>query len=244
MSNTTPSPNMNMPVPVVGTDPGSDWATNIDACLSIVDSHNHASGQGVQVTPSGLNINADLPFGGNNATTLRSTRFSSQGSPLAGGSDLDCLYVSGGDLYYNDGSGNQIRLTQAGTINLVTSGAYTPTITYTHVSGGTATFTSNSITAYYIRVANVVQVSIYQQFTTSAYSGSSGSYSVTATAPINTTTFLPTGSCFASLPSSQSLSSTPVVPYLTLSTVTINPSLTVTGNGAGTIVFQFMYQVN
>lgn len=50
MANTTTSPNMGMPVPVVGTDPGPDWANNINACLSIIDSHNHSTGQGAPVT--------------------------------------------------------------------------------------------------------------------------------------------------------------------------------------------------
>lgn len=108
------SPNMNMPVPVVGVDPGPDWATNVNSCLSIIDSHNHTSGQGVQITPSGLNINTDLSFQSNNATNLRTARFTAQSAPLAAPADLGCIYVSGVDLYYNDENGNQIRLTQSG----------------------------------------------------------------------------------------------------------------------------------
>lgn len=106
-----------MPVPVVGVDPGPDWATNIDACLSVIDSHNHSSGQGVPITPAGLNINSDLAIGGNNLTTARSVRFSSQGSPLNQAADLGCLYESGVDLYYNDGAGNQVRITQSGSVS-------------------------------------------------------------------------------------------------------------------------------
>lgn len=111
---TTISPNMNLPVPVVGVDPGPDWATNVNSCLSIIDSHNHTAGQGVAITPSALNINADLSFQSNNATNLRTTRFTAQSAPLSAAADLGCLYVSGVDLYYNDENGNQIRLTQSG----------------------------------------------------------------------------------------------------------------------------------
>lgn len=107
---------MSMPVPVPSVDFGPDWANNINACLSIIDGHNHALGTGVQVTPAGLNINVDLPMNDNNLTTTRSVRFTAQGAPLSLPADLDCIYVSGVDLYYNDGAGNEIRLTQGGSI--------------------------------------------------------------------------------------------------------------------------------
>jgi hypothetical protein len=68
----------------------------------------------VQIGPAGMNINADLAFNGYNATTFRSVRFTAQGSPLGLSTDKGCIYESGVDLYYNDGSGNQIRLTQSG----------------------------------------------------------------------------------------------------------------------------------
>lgn len=118
MSNFYTSPNMQLTVPVVGVDTGPDWANNINASLTIIDAHTHAPGSGVQITPSGININSDLPFGKtNNATQIRSARFWSQASPIAAsGSDLECVYVSGVDLYYNDGSGNQIRITQSGSV--------------------------------------------------------------------------------------------------------------------------------
>ncbi len=146
MPNTTISPDMNMPIPVVGVDTGPDWATNINACLNIVDSHNHSTGQGVQITPDGINISADLPFFGNNATSLRSVRFSSQGTPLSGGADVGCLYEVFGDLYYNDNSGNKIRITALGAVTGATG-------TITGLPSGTAsasyaagTFTFQSAT--------------------------------------------------------------------------------------------------
>lgn len=114
MSDIVVSPNMNLPVPIVGQDPGPDWANNINNCLTIIDGHNHSPGYGVQVTPAGLNINATLPFNDNNITEVMSVRFQSQGSPLSGGADLECVYVSGVDLFYNDGNGNQVQITSGG----------------------------------------------------------------------------------------------------------------------------------
>lgn len=111
------SPNMSMPVPVVGSSPGPDWANDINASLSIIDSHNHSTGQGVAINPDGLNINEDLPLNSNNITETRSVRFDAQSSPISGSDDLGALYESGVDLYYNDGAGNQVRITQGGSVS-------------------------------------------------------------------------------------------------------------------------------
>jgi hypothetical protein len=110
------SSNMSLTIPIVGDTAGPEYATDINNCLTLVDQHDHSPGYGVQITPSGLNINSDLEFNDNDATELRSARFQSQASPLAGTLDLDCLYASGVDLYYNDGDGNQIQITQNGGI--------------------------------------------------------------------------------------------------------------------------------
>lgn len=116
MSTTIPSANMSLPIPVAGTQSGPNWALNLDACLQLIDTHDHSTGKGVAITPAGLNITSDLTFQGNNATQLRSARFTAQTAPLGLASDLDCLYTSGVDLYYNDGNGNQIQITQGGGI--------------------------------------------------------------------------------------------------------------------------------
>lgn len=114
--NTMVSLDMNLPIPVVGVDLGPDWANNINSCLTIISSHNHTSGQGIQIPSGGININADLPFNSSNATLLRSVRFNPQVSAISGPTDLGCLYEVGADLYYNDGAGNQVRITQSGSV--------------------------------------------------------------------------------------------------------------------------------
>lgn len=112
----TNTPNMNLPVPGVGTEVGPDYANDVNNCFSIVDGHTHTVGNGVQITPAGINISTDLPFGDNNATGLRSARLQDQNGVLSGSSDLACLYNNGGNLYFNDGSGNQIAMTAGGGI--------------------------------------------------------------------------------------------------------------------------------
>lgn len=118
MSNTLTSPNMGIVVPVNLTDPTPDWGARLQTALfTTIDGHNHTPGNGVQIPTAGLNINADLSFTSFNATALRSTRYTAQVSPLSVGTDVGCTYVSGQDLWYNDTTGRQIRLTNTGNAN-------------------------------------------------------------------------------------------------------------------------------
>lgn len=223
MADTTISPNMNMPVPVVGIDPGTDWANNVNACLNIVDSHNHSSGEGVAINPDGLNINDDLPINDNNLTTVKSVRYESQGSPLAGVSDLDCTYVSGVDLYYNDGNGNQIRMTASGSPAL-SGGTITGLPSGTagaSFSGSTFTFVSATATLAQMQVGPLIigrNVANSKTVTITPASGQASNYNTT----------LPTA-----LPSVQSAfvsSSAGVQSFLTLQSSTYTPTFSRTGN--------------
>jgi hypothetical protein len=117
MSDIIQSPNMGLIIPVTSVDSGPDFANNVNASLLTIDGHNHASGNGVQINPGGININSDLPFNANNATKLRSTRYLAQGSPLTASTDYLSLSVSGVDLYYLDGNGNAVRITQSGGVS-------------------------------------------------------------------------------------------------------------------------------
>jgi len=159
MPNTTTSQYMGMPVPVPTTDPGPQYAVDLNTCITTIDQHNHTSGNGQQIPSNGLNINLDLPFNNLNAITLRSARFTSQGGPLSLGSDIGCLYVASSDLYYNDTSGNQVRITASGGVagtpgsigNLVSPASVT------YVSGTqTYVFQASTATPANIDVASVV----------------------------------------------------------------------------------------
>ncbi len=131
--------NMLLPIPVSGVDPGPDYSLNVNACLATIDSHNHAPGFGVQITPNGLNINEDLSIGTNNLILVRSLRFNPNPSALSGATDLGCLYEAGVDLYYNDGNGNQIRITSMGSVTGSTG-------TITGLPSGTASASYSSPT--------------------------------------------------------------------------------------------------
>lgn len=156
MSNVVISPDMSLPVPVVSVDPGPDWATNINACMSGIDSHDHSVGKGVQITPSGININAALSMNSNNLTNANSLGMVSLLSALT--SLLQSLQVVGVDLYFIDGVGNAVRITQGGTVT-----GSTGTITglpsgtaSASFAGGTFTFQSATSTPATMNIGPIV----------------------------------------------------------------------------------------
>lgn len=150
------TPNMSLYQPTIGIDSGVTWEMNINANASIVDGHNHSSGSGVQINPSGILINSDLPFNStNNITTLRSTRYTAQGSPIALAADIGCTYVSGVDLYYNDVNGNRIQITSGGLVNATSSGISSGTASASF-SGSVLIINSASNTPANVRCASVV----------------------------------------------------------------------------------------
>lgn len=108
----TISPNMNLVIPTVGQEPGPTWATDLNTSLTIVDSHNHAAGSGVPITPDGLNINTDLTLQSNFLTNAAGVVF----IPQLTSPDINTIYESGVDLFYVDGDGNNIQITANGGI--------------------------------------------------------------------------------------------------------------------------------
>lgn len=151
----TISPNMGLVIASVGETSAPTWAEQINSSMSIIDQHNHSSGSGVPVTQDGISLTSSvspydsLAFNVTNAFGLRSVRFTAQAAALATASDLNCAYTAGVDLYYNDGNGNQIRLTQGGSI-VGTAGSITglPSGTASAAySGGTFVWQSATNTA-------------------------------------------------------------------------------------------------
>jgi hypothetical protein len=112
-----PTPNMGLNNPTPSVTTGPTWASMLVAVNELIDAHDHSSGKGVRVTPAGLNISSALSFGGNDATSLRSSRYSPVGGLLSLAADVGCTYVFGNDLYYRDVSGTNVQLTNGGTLN-------------------------------------------------------------------------------------------------------------------------------
>lgn len=108
----TISPNMNLVIPGVGTEPGPTYATDVNNSLTIIDGHDHTIGSGVAITPSAININASLTMNNQSLTNIGALTLFPQLTPPASNS----IYESGVDLFYRDGNGNNIRITQSGSV--------------------------------------------------------------------------------------------------------------------------------
>lgn len=115
---TTTTPNMNLVKPDVLSTPAPTWASLLNAVIDAIDSHDHSPGKGVKITPSGLNISSDLSIGSNNLTAIRTTRFNNLSSWTPGASDLACFYVLNNEIYFRDGVGNNVKITDNGSLNI------------------------------------------------------------------------------------------------------------------------------
>lgn len=108
-------PNMSIVLPSLGGDSGI-WDDEINAALTLLDAHDHTSGKGPRVPVSGLNINADIAFGGNGATGLGLAAFNARAALTTGARSL---FVNSADneLYWRTNGGTNVKLTSGTSIN-------------------------------------------------------------------------------------------------------------------------------
>lgn len=134
------SPNMGLNIPVVSTTTGPQYAQDVNSSLSKLDAHNHTSGQGVQVPSAGININANLPMNNHGLLNASIINLASQALPPASGT----VYRNNDDLYYVDGTGANVRITQGGAVAV--SGA----VGFSGLPFGTASASYNNLTQTFI----------------------------------------------------------------------------------------------
>lgn len=123
MANTITTPLMSLVLPVVGIQIGPTWSTNLNAALTLVDSHNHQPGNGSRITTAALSIDGDLSIGSNNLTFVRALRLNSQVAGLSGAAEARSVYSVAGDLYYSNGAGTPVQLTSGTGLNAASLGA-------------------------------------------------------------------------------------------------------------------------
>jgi len=120
----SPTPNMGLQKPEPSVTVGPTWAQNLNDLIDLIDAHDHSAGKGARVTTAGLNLDADLSFGGNHAEQIKSSRFTAQGAALATASDVNSVYCVGNDLYYNNGSGAAVQITSGTGVVSTITGAF------------------------------------------------------------------------------------------------------------------------
>lgn len=134
---TTTTPDMKLSKPTEGVTPGPDWATELNSSLDLIDAHDHSTDKGVKVTPSGLNINGDLPFNSNFATNAGGYQFALIAAP----SINNVMYVdTSGNLRYKNAMGDFAIMNPMGEIAGGFTGDYTSTDAEANYNDGIKTY--------------------------------------------------------------------------------------------------------
>lgn len=106
---------MGIVMPTENSDAGT-WDETLNAAGERIDEHDHTTGKGLPITPDAISINKDLAMGGNSLTGIDSLDFNTLSGAI--GSRVRTLYWSGGDLYARNASGQTIRITNGGALDL------------------------------------------------------------------------------------------------------------------------------
>jgi hypothetical protein len=138
-------------IPGVGTEPGPEYAQDVNNSLTIIDAHSHVAGSGVLITPAAININSNLPMNDNSLTGAASIGYTVQTSTPP---NLN-QYAFGVDLYFVDGNGNVIQITKGGAINATTSGISSGTASASFI-GGVLVVDSAALTPANIQAGSIL----------------------------------------------------------------------------------------
>jgi len=128
---------MNLLLPVPSVTPGPLWAQEEVDAYNLIDAHDHSIGKGAKIGTSGIDIESDLPLNNNDLTTVRSVRFANQPGILTDTPDIGCFFNYGGNIYWNNGAGVAVQITNGPGIAISGSGAFSvktpPSYPYTVV---------------------------------------------------------------------------------------------------------------
>lgn len=95
---------------------GPEWAAELNAALQRLDLHDHSSGQGLKITPAGLNINADLTLNNNNLVAANKVGMKNQSAALSGVSNANSISIVNGNLYITNSGGTPVQITNGNSI--------------------------------------------------------------------------------------------------------------------------------
>ena len=250
--------NMSLNEPSVGVTAGPTWATETNANWELLDAHDHTSGKGVQLTPSALNINADMEFNQNSATELKNAVLDNDIHASSSGDTNYSVYSYGANLYWRNGSGTAVQITNGASLNS-TGGAITSPTTNSQVlfssSGNSYTFKYDKTQTDGIAKMIHSDLQLYFYNSGSATTRSvnlkylgSGTGSNTLTVPDETGTLLSTASSVSDISVTSTTASKPDVvfannandptgPFLNLKNLRGGSNAGVANDDCGTIQF-------
>ena len=120
MAETSTTTFMNLVLPTPGERLGPTWATDINTALTRIDEHDH-SAIGKSLGVAALTIDGDLDFspGTSDFATLNKkySGFTNNSGTLAAASFPASVFVTGGNLFYNNSTGGQVQLTDGSALS-------------------------------------------------------------------------------------------------------------------------------
>jgi hypothetical protein len=127
MAETTTTTNMTLVLPTPGQRLGPTWASDLNAAFTLIDAHDHTSGKGITLGVSSFTIDADVNY--NNSYALLNANYLGLDETATPSTDFpEATYPSilfsgdaNGELYYNDGASNQVKITSGGILNVPAS---------------------------------------------------------------------------------------------------------------------------
>ena len=181
---------MNLTLPTVSTTIGPQWATELNAAVTTIDSHDHSSGKGTKITQTGINITGTLELNNNALTEVGQVAFDNLSTLLT---STNLLQVKDGDLYYNDSSSNQIRITAGGALDVGSIGGIggdygstAATVFYTDAAK-TYFFQDSTAARSKIDIGSLVGSTLGIDATTTTVTGTTTNLQATTTAVSGTT---------------------------------------------------------
>jgi len=148
---------MGLILPEVSVTLGPIWAQMLNTAANVTDNHDHSPGKGVKIKPSGLNINSDLTFGGNNATNMNSIEFL---TTLTGTlTSISSIYSFGGDLWYNNGGGTPVQITSGSSVIAPIGGSLNE-YEYTSIAANTTILPSDTFCYINVDTTSSVQITL------------------------------------------------------------------------------------
>ncbi len=108
--------NMQIELATPGASDGT-WGDTLNAGFDVVDEHDHTPGKGVQVPSTGIVVVADVSMENYSLTSAEKINLVDHGSGLSGASNKLSVNSANGNLYWSNGSGTPVQITDGTSLN-------------------------------------------------------------------------------------------------------------------------------